>query len=84
MAAVSRQERSDPFRFRFSLAPEYLNLLAQGVRTERQVAAGFLVMAGVVLASQWNKIKQELFGSRVSDAVVQAVSEDTRHIIFLF
>ena len=40
-------------------------------------------MAGVVLATQWNKIKQELFGSGVLDAVVQAVNDDTNHIRIL-
>lgn len=65
MAAVFGRERSvsNPFRFRFLFAPEYLSLPAKGTRTERQVAAGFLAMAGVVLASQWNQIKHELFGS---------------------
>ena len=85
MAAVSRRERSTPdsFRFRFRFAPEYLVKPSSGTRTERQVAAGFLAMAGVVLATQWNEIKQELFGSGVSDAVVQAVNEDTRDIRIL-
>ena len=85
MAAVSRRERStsDSFRFRFRFAPEYLVKPSSGTRTERQVAAGFLAMAGVVLATQWNEIKQELFGSGVSDAVVQAVNEDTRDIRIL-
>ena len=78
-AVVSGRERSSPdsFRFRFRFAPDYLTKPSSGTRTERQVAAGFLAMAGVVPATQWNEIKQELFGSGVSDAVVQAVNEDT-------
>ena len=50
---------------------------------ERQVAAGFWAMAGVVLVSQWNAIKLEIFGGGDSSAVVQAVNEDTRHIWIL-
>ena len=85
MAAVFWRERSasDSFLFQFRFAPDYLAKPSTVTRTERQVAAGFLAMAGVVLATQWNEIKQELFRSGVSDAVVQAVNEDTRHIRIL-
>lgn len=40
-------------------------------------------MAGVVLVLQGNAIKKEIFGGGDSDAVVQAVNEDTRHIRIL-
>ena len=40
-------------------------------------------MAGVVLVSQWNTIKREIFGGGDSSAVVQTVNEDTRNIQIL-
>ena len=73
----------DPFRFRFRFQPEYLDHPTSVTRTERQVAAGFLAMAGVVLVSLWNAIRKEIFGGSDSDAVVQAANEDTRHIRIL-
>ena len=73
----------DPFRFRFQFHPEYLDRPTSVTRTERQVAAGFLAMAGVVLVSHWNAIKREIFGGGDSSAMVQAVNEDTRHIRIL-
>ena len=75
----SRGMEMDPFCSRH----EYLERPTWLTRTERQVAAGFLAMAGVVLVSQWNAIKKEIFGSGDSDAVVQAVNEDKRHIRIL-
>ena len=85
MAAVSRRARSisDLFRFCFRFSPKYLIPQTTLTMTERQIAVRFLSMAGVVLVSQWKQIKQELFGSGVSDAVVQAVNEETRHIRIL-
>ena len=37
-------------------------------------------MAGVVLVSLWNAIQREIFGGGESEAMVQTVNEDTRHI----
>ena len=42
---------SDPFRFRFHHQPDYLERPTSVTRSERQVAVGFLAMAGVVLVS---------------------------------
>ena len=44
------------------LQPEYLDRPNSVTRTERQVAAGFLVMAGVGLVSQWKAIKRRYSG----------------------
>ena len=74
---------SDSFRFRFHHKPNYLERPTSVTRLEREVAAGFLAMAGVVLVSQWNAIKREIFGGGDSSAVVQTVNEDTRHIRIL-
>ena len=80
---TSRDVTSDPFRFRLQFQPEYLVPQTSVTRSERQVAAGFLAMAGVILVSQWNAIKREIFGGGDSTAMVQAVNEDTRHIRIL-
>ena len=82
-AARSAREADDSFRFRLQPQPDFLDLPTSVTRSERQVAAGFLAMAGVVLVSQWNAIKREIFGGGDSSAVVQAVNEDTRHIRIL-
>ena len=80
---TSSNVSSDAFQFRFNFQPEYLDRPTSVTRSERQVAAGFLAMAWVVLVSQWNAIKREIFGGGDSSAVVQAVNEDTRHIRIL-
>ena len=79
----SRDVTSDPFRFRLQFYPKYLTPQTSVTRSERQVAAGFLARAGVVLVSQWNAIKREIVGGGDSTAMVHAVNEDTRHIRIL-
>lgn len=50
------------------------------VRERRQVAAGFLAAAGVVVVSQWNSLKSALGPQTPNNSLVQAVNEDTRHL----
>lgn len=80
---TNREVYQDPFQFWFRFQPDYLDRPTSVTRTERQVAAGFLAMAGVVLVSPWNAIKREFFGGGESEAMVQTVNEDTRHIRIL-
>ena len=67
---ASRDVSRDPFQFQFQFQPEYLDRPSSVTHTKRQVAAGFLAMAGVVLVSQWNAVKREIFGGGDSSAVV--------------
>ena len=83
----SRRVRSNDDSFRvydFPSLDEPLVLpLSSGTAVERerrQVAAGFLAVAGVVVVSQWNSLKSALGLGSSDHSLIQAVNEDTRHL----
>ena len=60
----------EQFRFQGTIA----------VWDKRQIASGFLAVAGVVVVSQWNSLKSALRMGSSNHSLIQAVNEDTRHL----
>ena len=83
----NRRVRSLVDDFRVDEFPSYDDTWEQfqfqgtiAVRDKRQVAAGFLAVAGVVVVSQWNSSKSALGLGSSDHSLIQAVNEDTRHL----